>query len=119
MPRKLKGEEAPVVEAPVEKPTTEAAGDVVYKPWLGNRDDLEAPTLDRAGNVVKPGASLYYIERNKLIAVYRGGSGISRRLVAMLKPATPRHENDIATLEHNRRIKQFRQTLKKAGIQGA
>lgn len=48
------------------------------------------PKLDSKGKVLAPGKPKYFINRNgdtyKVIAVYRNGKGIARRLVRTLKP---------------------------------
>lgn len=90
-----------------------------YLPWLGNKEDLDPPQVDDNGKVQAIGKPRFYIERNKLIGIYRGGSGISRRLWCNLKPPKPKNQNDVWAISRARELKTFRERLKKAGIPGA
>jgi len=114
MPRTLRNQDALAANTEGE---VRASGK--YQPWLGDRQELEAPELDDAGKVIKVGRPLFYVERNKLIGVYRGGSGISRRLWANLKPPIPKNENDVRAIMRARELKAFREKLKRAKIPGA
>lgn len=117
--RKLKDQE--IVE-PVQ--TWENDGSVAveekkkFLPWQGDKDQLEPAEMNENGRVVKPGTPRFFVNKDKLIAVYLNGKGVARRLYAMLKIPAPTDVNDVHAIARRQRIMAFRALLKKNGIPG-
>ena len=101
MPRGLRNE-VPEVK-PVGRPPK-----FKYAPFT-SKEELPLPTLDTKGKVLKYGEARYVLQGNKLIAIHRKPSGLTRKLCAVLLPnkKTTRGYAD----------KKFLEQLKQAGVQ--
>ena len=77
-----------------------------FIPYTGSKD-LPPAKLDKRGRIQKVGAPHYFLRGSesagfKLIAVYKNGKGIGRRLVARLKSKKYRNPKEVLLLKELR-----------------